>query len=77
MHPKCLKGKLSNLQFFGLIPDLENPEFELDFCSDSAKYAQIEECSSKALDVDGIQTDYRTNCMGKSDCSLDIKKYLK
>ena len=68
MQPKCLKGKLSSIKFVGLIPDLENSDFALDYCSDSAKYQTINECSKEFLDRDGIRIEYKTECQGQSDC---------
>lgn len=32
MNPKCSKGKISKLTFAGLMPDIEDKKFALDYC---------------------------------------------
>ena len=64
MQPKCTKGKLSKIQYVGLMPDMQDPDFQLDFCGDPKTFPEIDECSRKAIDIQKFKTDYEGKCQG-------------
>jgi hypothetical protein len=76
MQPKCYKGKLSKIQFFGLIPDVPDPDFELDFCGSHKKFKDIDKCSNYAINLPGLESEYEIKCLGQNSCGLDVKKFL-
>ena len=76
MKPKCYKGKLSKIKYVGLIPDLQDPDFELDFCGNPQTFPSIDDCSRYAMDLPSFESEYEIKCQGQSNCGLNIIQYL-
>lgn len=70
----CRKGKISNLQFFGLMPP--RGDFENNFCGSFAKYDAITDCSTKYINQENLATGFAQECQGKLECKFEFLKYM-
>jgi len=73
---KCSKGRISELDFVGIKPFLqqkaEKSDFPPDFCSSSETHAWISNCTSEFLNTTQIEAAFRDECTGQKECEFDI-----
>ena len=76
MRLKCNgKTKISELQHFGLIPELkkeeygtEGDEFRHDYCGDYKAKPLIKGCVGRLMDTESLVKDFNALCKDRSYC---------
>jgi hypothetical protein len=63
-HLKCPKGKLSNIMEYGLMPNLEEHPYRMDYCGNEDNYDEIAYCTDKILNKETLKNEYDTTCLG-------------
>lgn len=76
----CNMGQISNLMYSGIIPDLGDDQYSVnDYCYDVKKHnnTKLDECTQRYFLQDNLENDFKSQCKGKSECSLNLNLYLR
>ena len=59
---------MSKLTSVGLMSIREDMGHRMDYCGAATEFEDINACTDKYLDVNGIRNDFTKDCTGKSSC---------
>ena len=56
---------------------LPGHNFTIDFCANPFEFSEIKFCTAKYFRNSDLQTEFKENCEGKQECTIDIGKKVK
>ena len=48
----------------------------MDYCNDPAKHDAVKACTGAHLNAVKLMADFRSTCVGKKDCNLNLAQYV-
>tara|TARA_B110000285_G_C15050182_1_gene576526 strand:- start:1072 stop:1371 length:300 start_codon:yes stop_codon:yes gene_type:complete len=74
-RPRCFKGKISALEWAGMVP-FRSDGLNSAYCGKPENLEDVEICTSSYLNSEELKKKFNEECRGKTNCQLRGSDYM-